>query len=418
MSTAPLLTASSAEDVLGYIPHALGYWPRNSLVVITVAENKLRATMRLDLPPRGTAGGRPAAVNAAFRRDFARQVSAALAADTQADCTVAALYSDEPWTSPAAAPHLGLMSALADRLKRVGMPLRDGWVVTDARWKDYFCTDDQCCPAAGRPLADILSSTLNVELIYRGSSYAADLAEAMRADAGLGRTPSPEVAHWYEHYRGELSGRWLREDQFFATLRLWQQLLDAGGVAGHGSEVRTALGASEITGFFLASLECKNLRDTLLVQAGMGPQLASEGIRACDALDASVGEIVLPGTVAAAEPAPDNAAGREPGEDLERRFCEVLLGASASYPDWPGLNRAFDVFNNLLKLSAGTPSAALLTMLAWIEWNRGRGSRADRLLTEALAEEPGYKLASLLLQLLERGTISRWAFSPKTAWRP
>jgi hypothetical protein len=44
------LTVRGPEDILGFIPHSLGYWPAQSLVAMTLQGKSLGATLRLDLP--------------------------------------------------------------------------------------------------------------------------------------------------------------------------------------------------------------------------------------------------------------------------------------------------------------------------------------------------------------------------------
>ena len=81
------------------------------------------------------------------------------------------------------------------------------------------------------------------------------------------------------------------------------------------------------------------------------------------------------------------------------------------------MDRAYEAFTALVQRAAGEPAAALLTLLGWIEWARGRSSRAEICLSGALREVPGYRLAALLRELLRRGELPQWAQSPSTAWR-
>src|SRR6478672_6700707 len=64
------LRITGPEDILGFIPHSLGYWPENSLVAMTMEGKRLGATLRVDLPAlgggvvggrSGEGGGNPAA---------------------------------------------------------------------------------------------------------------------------------------------------------------------------------------------------------------------------------------------------------------------------------------------------------------------------------------------------------------------
>jgi hypothetical protein len=44
------LTITTPSDVLSFVGHTLGFWPRESLVCITLNENSIGATLRIDLP--------------------------------------------------------------------------------------------------------------------------------------------------------------------------------------------------------------------------------------------------------------------------------------------------------------------------------------------------------------------------------
>ena len=80
------LRITGPEDILGFIPHSLGYWPENSLVAMTLQGKRLGATLRVDLPAargRRAPGARQAASMAG--RHSHRNVVAYLQADDAAD---------------------------------------------------------------------------------------------------------------------------------------------------------------------------------------------------------------------------------------------------------------------------------------------------------------------------------------------
>ena len=52
------LKITGPEDILGFIPHSLGYWPASSLVAMTMQGKRLGATLRVDLPDPESARGR------------------------------------------------------------------------------------------------------------------------------------------------------------------------------------------------------------------------------------------------------------------------------------------------------------------------------------------------------------------------
>ena len=109
------------EDILAFIPHSLGFVPRNSLVLMTVDTVRLGATLRLDLP-----------ASALDYSDFAAKVCEILRTDLSADGVLMALYTDRAWKRPDVPPYRRLVSALGQCLADAGMPIRDGWVVSAA----------------------------------------------------------------------------------------------------------------------------------------------------------------------------------------------------------------------------------------------------------------------------------------------
>ena len=78
------LTVRGPEDILGFIPHSLGYWPAQSLVAMTLQGKSLGATLRLDLPGREVLAS-PAQFLLAVRRY--------LEADKEADGTLLAFFT-------------------------------------------------------------------------------------------------------------------------------------------------------------------------------------------------------------------------------------------------------------------------------------------------------------------------------------
>ena len=97
-------------------------------------------------------------------------------------------------------------------------------------------------------------------------------------------------------------------------------------------------------------------------------------------------------------------------------YGEVLLGLEPPVPDWTGLNNLDRVLEQLAA-GGGQAGAAALTGRGWISWCRGRGSYAAAHLGLALEEEPGYRLAELLLELVRRGTLCGWAARKDAAWQ-
>ena len=421
--TAPeQLRITGPEDVLGYIPHSLGYWPKGSLVAITMHGKRLGATLRLDLP----AG--PVLANPGT---YLSMVRGYLEADTEADGTLVAVFTgDAAASAPATYGHF--LAELAS-LFHATMPVREAWYVGTDYWREADCVDATCCPLPGRPLQEILDSTLNAEMVYRGSSVGpAPGPQSTPAQSATARTvPSlhreavlEAEAGWAE----ELDLRRGSRAQLLAVLDLWEAVL----ATPHGEPW---LPEVERDAFLRASLLIPGWRDAVLVMAAAGKDAAEAGAALFgivrDGTDPhpvsppvpfgpadppSVQERPFPARLHAvadhdvAGTEAQGPAGADPG------YADVLMGIRPDVPDWAALN-ALDVVLEHLAAVGGPAAAASLTLRGWISWCRGRGSYAAAHFASALEIQPGYRLAELLLELVGRGAICGWAGRKEAAWQ-
>ncbi|MDJ0357430.1 DUF4192 domain-containing protein [Paenarthrobacter sp. PH39-S1] len=400
MTTEQRLSISSGEDILSYIPHSLGYWPARSLVCLTMAGKTIGATLRVDLPDVHDVG----------LPDFAHYVCAALGADEHADGVLLAVFGRRDWLVPGRIPYRRLMEVLESALRKAGTPVKEKWFLGPAYWRNYVCTDIDCCGWPGRPLDDIVSSALNAELIFRGSGY---LDPQERAGSAV--VPLPDGAGLAVHRALQtstavLSGRQLGQEQFMATLQAWELAIARWPEPP----------AATTSGYLLASLESVTVRDAVLVLASVGAQLAFAGALGYGLLAENEQDIV--------RPVPWEPTTREgvalrssfsAGDDLLwQDFGRVLMGEGASDPDWNRLDKMDELLTHLSRAASGEPRAAVLTMLAWAQWCRGRGSAADAYLRLALRDAAGYRLALLLGELVSRGIICNWARDRRTSWHP
>lgn len=367
------------------------------------------ATLRVDLPHNPTpheAG------------DFAEQVRHYLGGDTTPDSTIIALYSDAPWDEQSARPHSMIMDALETGLAFAGIPVRDAWWISGSIWREYFCDDIKCCPWPGRPVEEITSSELNAELIFRGSHYGRSIEEATGIGSDLQVNTNQAVEEFMVENIHRIGDLWLQENQFAATMAAWRK-----AVEGHDDRPRRAgrlpsgIHDEESVGFLLASLTCKTVRDCLLVQISVGAEAALKGAFSGDLLSRQPGALMVPDGLKMNH-APGRRVDEDPDETAEALavFQAVLVGGHDGPPDWKTINRAADLFKMLLQFSSGSSSTALLTMLSWIEWTKGRGSHAQRYLDKCLELDPEYRLAVLLEQLFGTGRLPQWATKPDTAW--
>lgn len=457
----PSFAATSPADILSYIPHALGFMPADSLVVLTTAGKRVGATLRVDLPP---AGAHPLA--------FAEGVLSFLRGDTEADGALVAVYTQEEWPRLALPPRSSLVLNVEAVLGAAGLPVRGGWLVSGAVWRDYFCGNEECCPWPGQPLDAVMHSALNAELIFGGSAFDASAPEAVlraapsvavRAAAGDGsigdtsdlgpadRTGAIEDAQAY--YAACCSGQWTTPAQFRATSALWDSVLLQRAEFGVDVE-------PDVTGFLLASVESRTVRDFLLASACLGAAAALDGAVACGLLESpgmhdsagmhdfsgmhdgaledpeTSGGWALPDVPStqrlrgaldahhgnsSAGARPDTASAghawdSEFGGDAALLYADVLAGRYTGTIAWDRVDGMSVILARLAAVSDGESQAAALTMSAWFEYARGRGSRAAVFLDAAERAVPDYRLARLLHELLRRGGLPAWARNRRTAW--
>jgi hypothetical protein len=173
------LTIKTPADVLSFVGHTLGFWPKESLVCITLdKKNNVGATLRVDLPK--TDSGHFA---------YAQTVVGYIANDANASTVLFAVYTEKPWEAGEEKPHARTIAALTGALDQQGISIRDGLLVGE----------DACLPYDGHrlsspsiPLAATQSSEINAEFVYRGSqieppgiSLPASTKETLTTDAVL-----------------------------------------------------------------------------------------------------------------------------------------------------------------------------------------------------------------------------------------
>ncbi|WP_285724135.1 DUF4192 domain-containing protein [Psychromicrobium xiongbiense] len=382
MSHEELLNVRSVEDILAYLPHAVGYWPDQSFVVVTLRGNQVGATLRLDLPARDP--------DPEWCRLFAEVVISQISADVEADGTVVALFAGRDWLDDEDPGYDELMAAVWGMLASIGKPLHEAWYVGEEHWRDYLCRDAQCCPVQGRPLSAVRNSLLNAELVYRGSSYLESLSEAVQlpvASVQMRRAAKKFFDLALVRMATTMPGERVHRE----ALSSWESVLD-------GSQ--SLADSSERLGYLTASLVNRGIRDALMVSAVAG---LDQGFRVGD-------ESGAPG-------------------DPDLSVTSVAMGEWPG-PEWERVNRLADGLERVAGLGGMSPTvrvprtlslrepvAAALTLLGWIEWCRGRGSRSGVRLTQALEICPDYRLAHLLLQVLDSGMQCPWVRDPLTAWQ-
>ncbi|WP_336856200.1 DUF4192 family protein [Sinomonas albida] len=321
------LVIREPEDLLGYIPHAMGEWPSESLVAVTVGSGTVGVTVRVDLPPRD---GDLAA--------YAEAVCGYLSTDPLADGAVLVVYTAQPWAEVANPPRHGLVTELQAALARAGLPVLDAWLVGERHWRSMLCRRSSCCPWPGERVETITASRLGTELVYRGSTFEAPAGGGpLRAALPRGGSPSrgsSAGAGPADHY-GVYTRSWWDPCEFAAALAAWEDTLGDSRAPG-----------PERLGLLAASLARPALRDAVIVAAALGGRAAWVGTVVLGGLENGKR---YDGDLRAANGAADRPA-RPSGADLG----EEMLRGLPELPELPGGLTAREARHILAAWSAHT----------------------------------------------------------------
>ncbi|MCK6094950.1 DUF4192 domain-containing protein [Micrococcus sp. EYE_162] len=235
------LSARGVDDLLGYVGHALGTLPRQSLVLVTLEHRLLRAVVRVDLPGHADAQGRWArTVAGVCRRDARATAVLALVLDASAE--------------PGAAPAPPWWPALEDALCRADIPVAEAWCSAGERawpWPPGRGTASQARAVSPE------SSVLSLHLLAQGSVWGLRDRDVLvppprrAAPADARRWPAPDPqdaagrAAWQDAWRTVLRGGCAQDHELLAgplVLPAWRDALVV--LAACGPDAAAADGAA------------------------------------------------------------------------------------------------------------------------------------------------------------------------------
>ena len=151
------LNIKTPDDFISLMGHTLGYWPKESLVCIILDGHRIGGTLRVGLPKTGTDTNR-----------YVQHVLKYITNDREATGVVFGLFTLAPWEPMDDRPYEDVMETLTGELSKRNIKVRDGWIIDDKSFTDYFQLIPD--PLARSPLEGIKTSQLNAELVFRGSS--------------------------------------------------------------------------------------------------------------------------------------------------------------------------------------------------------------------------------------------------------
>ncbi|WP_159619103.1 DUF4192 domain-containing protein [Arthrobacter zhaoguopingii] len=225
-------TIETPADVLSFIGHTLGFWPHESLVCVTLVDNHVGATLRVDLPKPGA------------EISHARTIAEYLAHDGHAVGVIFALYTSMPAESGQARPHAATIAALTGSLAEQGMSIRDGLLVGDDTVSPY---DSDPPGKPSLPLTSMQASQINAEFVYRGSTIAPTNRIALPAS-----TEDFQTADAVESCAKSMQKLGVR-DATDRARALWKEMLEAKSFPTDERIIR-----------LIASLQFPTIRDQLM----------------------------------------------------------------------------------------------------------------------------------------------------------
>lgn len=151
------LSIKTPDDFISLMGHTLGYWPKESLVCITLDGRRIGSTLRVGLPKAG-------ADTTTYVHDAVKYI----ANDSEATGVVFGIFTPAQWEPMDEKPYEDVMEALTGELSQHGIKVRDGWLIGETSFTNYFQIVPD--PLSRSPLEGIKTSELNAELVFRGSS--------------------------------------------------------------------------------------------------------------------------------------------------------------------------------------------------------------------------------------------------------
>jgi hypothetical protein len=419
----PLKSARSTRrppETLLDVESMLGHRPTSSLVLVIRRRRKPTATLRVDLPGAGPAG------------DFAHAVTGVVARVTAAAGAEVVVYggqADDPDDVVSAGRLVEIATAVCARLVAAGYEVPRTLLVVKNRWADAGSHRAKGAAAGRRPVWHPLDPLTPLDPPgAAGAAGALGAADPLGA-AGPQGAVGPRGAAGRPGAAGPLGAA---DPAGAADRRGGTAPPQAGGDPHHGPFAPIPLVPERRRTRALASLAILDrpgeparddevvgvlLRWNDALGAGLGTGLPSDArcVRLAWSLrDAVVRDCVLMmcawgleagvGALQVTMAGCDDSHVTEPDGSL----FDTILGVGARSPAPTALRDAIDLLRRIVSCVPASITAPPLTILAWLEWSRGRGTVAGTYLDQALQVDSDYQLARLFLQLVDRAVMPEW----------
>lgn len=341
-----VLRVSDPRELLAYVPHAIGFRPRRSVVLVSIRAPRGRLGLIVRVDSADVSGPSGAEVLAELGRHLLTD---------GAERTLAVVYVDAPDPAAARTPAL---ARLVGRIEACDVlpPIEDVWLVGPDWYACESCRDRSCCPPEGAPLTELEETSVAAAFVLAGSAPAADRSELA---PGEERAPGPRAS-------------------FTRALRAAARVR-----AEHGPDPERLTGCLDVL-------------------TGRVPASPSELGRLGEAVGHRIErDSLIAALVEPMVPTLDRAA-------VDEAFARVY-GPEAPAPRSEVTESSRRVLVLAVRLARGRVRADLLAMLAWLCWWCGEGAAAGIAAQEAVGLVPDHSLAGLVLRAVAGGIPPGWA---------
>ncbi len=334
-----IVKASTRADLLAIVPGLLGYTPTNSVVLVAFRGKRSCGALRFDLP-----------------RSESKTVTSRIASTMigwicklpAADAVVAVIYTDQTFARSIAAPHRQLGEVLRRKIDQSGFEVRgllchaaDGWASYGHRF-----------PAGGHDLAELRDSTAAAEVARHDRPLSGD-QNSLGAIADVDPMALERFTLELDRLRGLVEAMTDGDQSVDPSI---DSLMDVPLLA----EDALCWSAEEL-----------DVKGALLLLAVQGPP-NRDLVMLQWASSLEVGDALYSQAL---------------GEPLSGPFTEEDLGnlmfGIGARPNVDRIQLGIALLGELLVRASGRERLPLLTMLAWLSWALGMGSRADGYLQQS-----------------------------------
>lgn len=377
-----ILRISEPVDLLGYLPHHLGFQPENSVVALSVRGPRphIGLTMRIDI-----ADLLDADTHASPREQLRPHLE-----DDGATAAILIMYSNEnPATSssksrgkPTGTQLRKIVATLCESFDEK-LPLNGFWIVTSEHYFEVRNVTGSGAvlfefppPDEWNEAAELSTSRAAVTAIYGGSTVAPtrdSLGEIPRAAQKQRDRAQRAALRWMARRDTDVGIAWKLE-----SWQIWQDAIEEQLRALQGAEGAEGVTDPRVIGRLQASLEDLQIRDAVLISNIPG-----------------IGDL------------PTRSIASDAREEVGRSV-DLILDPEVAVAPGIEAQAITELLHKIWGHCARTRVTPTLTLLAWASWWRGDGARASVLIDQALYFDPAYNMARLILRMVELGMPPGW----------